>query len=67
MAKQLVLVFVMLLLAAPMRAAPCGGDFNGFLAAMAGDAQGQGSLPRAVGCGQKCSCDRSHLRARHSR
>jgi len=41
-AKQLVLLFVMLLLAAPVRAAPCGGDFNGFLAAMARDAQGQG-------------------------
>ena len=28
MAKQLVLLFVMLLLAAPARAAPCGGDFQ---------------------------------------
>ncbi len=42
MAKLLVFLFVTLLVAAPVRAAPCGGDFNGFLAAMARDAQGQG-------------------------
>jgi membrane-bound lytic murein transglycosylase B len=42
MAKQLALHFVMLLFAAPARAAPCAGDFNSFLAAMARDAQGQG-------------------------
>ncbi len=42
MAKLLVFLFVTLLVAAPVRAAPCRGDFNGFLAAMARDAQGQG-------------------------
>ncbi len=36
-----------LLLAGPARAAPCGGDFNTFLAAMARDAQAQG-VSRAV-------------------
>ena len=35
-------VGVTLLFAVPVRAAPCGGDFNGFLAAKARDAQGQG-------------------------
>jgi membrane-bound lytic murein transglycosylase B len=33
----------MLLAATSVRAAPCSGDFNGFLAAMAGDAQNQGA------------------------
>jgi hypothetical protein len=44
MAKQLAVLLVMLLLAAPARAAPCGGDFDGVLAAMARDAQGQGAV-----------------------
>ena len=39
---RLLLALVLLLLAAPARAAPCGGDFNAFLAAIARDAQGQG-------------------------
>jgi membrane-bound lytic murein transglycosylase B len=39
---RLLLALVLLLLAAPARAAPCGGDFNAFLAAVARDAQGQG-------------------------
>ncbi len=47
MSRLLALVFVMLLLATPVRAAPCGGDFNGFLAAMARDAQAQG-ISRSV-------------------
>jgi membrane-bound lytic murein transglycosylase B len=42
MARLLVFLLVTLLVAATVRAAPCGGDFNGFLAAMARDAQGQG-------------------------
>jgi lytic murein transglycosylase len=42
MAKLFASLFVMLLAATSVRAAPCGGDFNGFLAAMARDAQGQG-------------------------
>ena len=44
---RLLLAFVLLLLAAPALAAPCGGDFNAFLAAIARDAQGQG-VSRAV-------------------
>jgi membrane-bound lytic murein transglycosylase B len=43
----LLLALVLLLLAAPALAAPCGGDFNAFLAAIARDAQGQG-VSRAV-------------------
>src|SRR6202045_5307680 len=39
---RLLLALVLLLLAAPARAAPCGGDFNAFLAAITRDAQGQG-------------------------
>jgi lytic murein transglycosylase len=39
---RLLLALVLLLLAAPALAAPCGGDFNAFLAAIARDAQGQG-------------------------
>src|ERR1700688_3284363 len=39
---RLLLALVLLLLAAPARAAPCSGDFNAFLAAIARDAQGQG-------------------------
>jgi lytic murein transglycosylase len=35
-------VLLALSIAAPARAAPCGGDFNGFLAAMAREAQGAG-------------------------
>ena len=42
MAKLFASLFVMLLAATSVRAAPCGGDFNGFLAAMARDAPGQG-------------------------
>src|ERR1700688_2215790 len=38
----LLVAVVLLLLAAPALAAPCGGDFNAFLAAIARDAQGQG-------------------------
>jgi hypothetical protein len=41
-AKVLALLFTSLLLATPVCAAPCGGDFNGFLAPMARDAQSQG-------------------------
>src|SRR5690242_5752803 len=44
---RLLLALVLLLLAAPALAAPCGGDFNTFLAAIARDAQGQG-VSRAV-------------------
>jgi lytic murein transglycosylase len=44
---RLVLAIVLLLVAAPALAAPCGGDFNTFLAAMARDAQSQG-VSRAV-------------------
>jgi membrane-bound lytic murein transglycosylase B len=44
---RLLLALVLLLLAAPALAAPCGGDFNAFLAAIARDAQGQG-VSRAV-------------------
>jgi lytic murein transglycosylase len=44
---RLLLSLVLLLLAAPALAAPCGGDFNAFLAAIARDAQGQG-VSRAV-------------------
>src|SRR3984885_3921415 len=39
---RVLFALVLLLLAAPARAAPCGGDFNAFLAAVARDAQGQG-------------------------
>ncbi len=44
---RLLLAVVLLLLAAPALAAPCGGDFNAFLAGIARDAQGQG-VSRAV-------------------
>ena len=44
---RLLLALVLLLLAVPALAAPCGGDFNAFLAATARDAQGQG-VSRAV-------------------
>ena len=44
---RLLLALVPLLLAAPARAAPCGGDFDAFLAAIARDGQGQG-VSRAV-------------------
>ena len=44
---RLLLVFVLLLLAAPALAAPCGGDFNAFLDVIARDSQGQG-VSRAV-------------------
>jgi lytic murein transglycosylase len=44
---RLLLALVLLLLAAPALAAPCGGDFNAFLAAIARDAQAQG-VSRAV-------------------
>ena len=39
---RLLLVLVLLLLAAPALAAPCGGDFNAFLAAIARDLNEQG-------------------------
>src|SRR6516164_7579562 len=45
--RRLLLSLVLLLLAAPALAAPCGGDFNAFLAAIARDAQGRG-VSRAV-------------------
>jgi lytic murein transglycosylase len=38
----------LLLLMAPARAAQCGGDFNGFLAAMAREAQGHGVSPQVI-------------------
>ena len=44
---RLLLALVLLLLAAPALAAPCGGDINAFLGAIARDAQGQG-VSRAV-------------------
>src|SRR3974390_2435751 len=44
---RLLLALVLLLLAAPALAAPCGGDFHPFLAAIARDAQSQG-VSRAV-------------------
>ena len=47
MTKLLVTVFVAVLLATPAGAAQCRGDFNGFLAAIARDAQAQG-ISRAV-------------------
>ena len=43
---RLLLALVLLLLAAPALAAPCGGDFNAFLAAIARDAQAPGRLAR---------------------
>ena len=42
MFRLIALLLVMPLVAAPACAAPCGGDFNGFLSAMARDAQAQG-------------------------
>ena len=45
--RTLALLFSALWLAAPAQAARCGGDFNGFLAQMARDAQAQG-VSRAV-------------------
>src|SRR6516225_9168339 len=47
MKRPLATLLLMLLLAAPARAAQCGGDFNGFLSAMTRDAQAAG-LPRAI-------------------
>jgi len=44
---RLLLALVLLFLAAPALAAPCGGEFNAFLAAIARDAQGRG-VSRAV-------------------
>ena len=44
---RLLLALVLLLFAAPALTAPCGGDFNAFLAAIARDAQGRG-VSRAV-------------------
>jgi lytic murein transglycosylase len=46
-ARLLTALLLTLLLAAPAKAARCGGDFNGFLAAMAREAQGAG-ISRAV-------------------
>jgi lytic murein transglycosylase len=45
--RALAAVVISFLLAAPARAATCGGDFQNFLANMSRDAQGQG-VPRAV-------------------
>jgi lytic murein transglycosylase len=42
MVRLFALLIVMPLFAVPASAAPCGGDFNGFLAAIARDAQAQG-------------------------
>ena len=47
MKRPLATLLLMLLLAAPARAAQCGGDFNGFLSAMTRDAQAAG-LPRSI-------------------
>ena len=46
MSCRLLLALVLLLLAAPALAAPCGGSFDAFLAAIARDAQGQGVSAR---------------------
>ena len=43
MFRLIALLLVMPLLAAPACAAPCGGDFNGFLSVMARDAQARAS------------------------
>ena len=43
----LLLALVLLLLAAPALAAPCGGDFNAFLAAIARDARAMASRARS--------------------
>jgi lytic murein transglycosylase len=48
-ARPLASLFVVLMLAAPARAAPCGGDFNAFLAAMAREAQAAGVSRATVG------------------
>ena len=45
MKRPLATLLLILLFAAPARAAQCGGDFNVFLSAMARDAQAAG-LPR---------------------
>src|SRR5262249_19910686 len=45
--RPLATLLLILLFAAPARAAQCGGDFNGFLSAMARDAQAAG-LPRGI-------------------
>ena len=44
---RLPMIAVLTSLAAPVAAAPCGGDFQGFLTAMAGEAKAQG-LPDAA-------------------
>ena len=48
-ARPLLALLVTLLLAAPAKAARCGGDFNGFLAQMARDAQAQGVSQSVIG------------------
>ena len=47
MKRPLATLLLMLLLAAPARAAQCGGDFNSFLSAMTRDAQAAGT-PRGI-------------------
>src|SRR5262249_3427709 len=47
MKRPLATLLLILLFAAPARAAQCGGDFNVFLSAMAHDAQAAG-LPRGI-------------------
>ena len=47
MMKRLATLLLILLFAAPARAAQCGGDFNVFLSAMARDAQAAG-VPRGT-------------------
>jgi lytic murein transglycosylase len=41
-------LFALLLIAAPARAAPCGGDFNAFLAAIGREAEAQGVSRRVI-------------------
>jgi hypothetical protein len=47
MKGPLAILLLILLFAAPARAAQCGGDFNVFLSAMARDAQAAG-LPSSI-------------------
>jgi lytic murein transglycosylase len=47
MIRTLVALILTLIFAAPAAAAPCGGDFNAFLAAVGREAQGAG-VPRSV-------------------
>jgi lytic murein transglycosylase len=47
-ARPLAALLLMLSLAAPAQAAPCGGSFTGFLGQMARDAQAQGVSPQVI-------------------